>query len=569
MRASLRVLLLGLLMTAVCSTLSCGGGGGATSQQVVIPPPPPPVITLAVDAGPDQNLALPDVLEAAGFIDTNSTKALSYTWSVESGPGEAQFLDESARQTRVTFSEPGLYGLRLSVTDGDVEDSDGFRVQVAALQGIRIELEPLVIFQTLTGWEATATAGQVNAEEAFDQFDDELFDTAVEDGINRVRLEIRAGAENTVDYWTQWRNGDIPYQTWRDNRYATINDDDHPLSLNRGGFIFSELDDTIEKVVLPLANRLRAVGEDLFVNVCYVAVTGQIVAGLDYHHDDPDEYAEFVLAVYQHLDETWGFIPDSFEIVLEPDNQSYWNGTYIGEAMVAAGARLTTAGYEPAFVAPSCTNMSNAISYFDALVAVPGATEHLKTLSYHRYGGVSLGNLNALRARANSFGLETAHLEFITATYETLHEDLKIGGNSAWSQYALVSTADIGDIGAAYYVVDDNDPDSPVLSTGSRTEFLKQYFRFLPAGSTRIGASTSNPGFDPLVFIREDDGHVVVVKSVVGGDFHITGLPAGEYGVRYTTPDEIGGHPGDVELIPGEILTTSIPRDGVVTIFAK
>ena len=47
--------------------------------------------------------------------------------------------------------------------------------------------------------------------------------------------------------------------------------------------------------MLPLRQLAQARGEPLWINLNYVAFTGQIGAGLEYIHDDPDEYAEFVL----------------------------------------------------------------------------------------------------------------------------------------------------------------------------------------------------------------------------------------------------------------------------------
>lgn len=547
---------------------ACGSSGG-DAVLAPVPPPPPPPPQLTVATGPDRTLSLPSVLDTTATINASNTGPLTFAWSVDSGPGDVAFLEATQQNTRVTFSEAGTYGLRLEATDGTVTHSDGFRVEVAPLTGNVITVDDTIAYQTLSGWEATAIAGQVDASDAFANFEDDLFDMAVEDGINRVRLEVRAGAENTVDYWTQWRNGEIPYDTWRANRYATVNDNDHPLSLDLSGFQFSELDDTVNKVVLPMRDRLSARGERLFVNLCYVAVTGQITSGLAYHHDDPDEYAEFVLAVYTHLDQEFGLTPDAFEIILEPDNQAEWNGNLIGLSLAATGPRLEQAGYTPHFIAPSCTNMAVSLSYFDTMILVPGALDHLTTLSYHRYLGVSPATLEAIRTRAETYGLETAHLEYITATHDTLHEDLKLGGNSAWSQYALLSTSITGDIGAGYYVVDATDPAQPVLSTGWRTNFLKQYFRHLPAGAQRMEAMSSNASFDPLAFRRTDEGRVVVVKTVVGGTFYVQGLPEGAYGIEFTTPDEVGTTPADVELIPGEILTAEIPRNGVITIFAK
>ena len=289
-----------------------------------------------------------------------------------------------------------------------------------------------------TGWEAVAFAlDPGNA--AYPNFKDTLFNLVVNDvGINRVRLEIRSGVENSNDNWSAYQAGTIDYQTWRSRRYATINDDADPQTINPAGFHFSEMDNAIDRIVNPLRQAMEANGDKLCVNVNYVAFTGQITHGI-YIHNDPAEYAEFVLATYLHLQEKYGWVPDLWEVILEPDNVSQWNGKLIGQAIVAAAERLRAAGFEPAFVAPSNTNMTNAVQYFDQMIAVPGVLPVLREFAYHRYGGVSLESLRAIAARGKQYGIGTSMLEWWSSGngYATLHEDLKIGNNSAWQQGVL------------------------------------------------------------------------------------------------------------------------------------
>ena len=112
------------------------------------------------------------------------------------------------------------------------------------------------------------------------------------------------------------------------------------------------MDNTIDRIVNPLRAALAAKGEKLIVNVNYVAFTGQITSGL-YIHNDPAEYAEFVLATYLHLQEKYGWVPDLWEVLLEPDNVSQWNGRLLGRGdrgngRAAAGGRIR-AGVRRAF----------------------------------------------------------------------------------------------------------------------------------------------------------------------------------------------------------------------------
>jgi hypothetical protein len=428
-----------------------------------------------------------------------------------------------------------------------------------------ITLDPAVRYQTMRGWEVNGSISlpcQPNAA----QLRDAVVRAAIHDvGINRLRVEIRSGAENPAPNWRRFvdggcREGDDPsYQAWRANRYATVNDNADPRVIDWTGFNFAELDWSIEHVVLPFRRELELTGEELFVNVTYVAFTRQITNG-SYHHRDPDEYAEFVLATHLHLRDKYGLVPDSWEVLLEPDNVPGFDGTLLARLMVAAGARLREHGFTPHFVAPSTTRMDNAVRYFDAMAAVPGALDHLAELSYHRYGGVSSAALQAIAERAERHGVATGMLEwwFGRATYEILHRDLKIGHNASWQGRTLGT------------LFERNERSAPgtALRPLPDVRFNRQYFRFIRRGAVRIEARSQTAEVDPLAFINPDGRHVVVVKTTRAAELTIAGLPAGRYGLKYTTVREY-----DVDLPPALVpasgsLQAAIPAAGVITIWA-
>src|SRR3989344_4166109 len=188
-----------------------------------------------------------------------------------------------------------------------------------------ITVNPNQTYQTMTGWEATAGADpRVLCYPNFPNYKNQVYDLLVDElGINRLRLEIRAGVENQQDYWTNYVNQGSPpdpdpnYTFWREHRYSTVNDNADPNNINWSGFQFSEMDWAIDNVILPIKQRVEANGEQLFINVNYVAFTAQIGSGLQYIHNQPAEYAEFVLATYTHLQQK-GLVPDTWEVLLEP-----------------------------------------------------------------------------------------------------------------------------------------------------------------------------------------------------------------------------------------------------------
>ncbi|UCD50250.1 MAG: hypothetical protein JSW27_22315 [Phycisphaerales bacterium] len=423
-----------------------------------------------------------------------------------------------------------------------------------------ITIDPTVTYQTITGWEATAWVAEAG-DPALPLYRDALYDALVNDiGINRVRLEVRSGVENENDNWTAYQNGIIEYQAWRSRRYATINDNADPDTIDWSGFHFSEMDGAIEQVVNPLRALMEARGERLYININYVAFTGQITDGA-YLHDNPDEYAEFVLATYLHIRDKYGWVPDAWEILLEPDNVAQWNGRLLGEAIVACAAKLEAHGFDPVFIAPSNTNMGNAISYFDRMMDVPGVLPYLREFSYHRYGGVSIQNLQTIASRARQYGLNTSMLEWWTNgnTYRTLHEDLKVGNNSAWQQAVV----------RGFFDIDDANPNNPTFAINAKTKFTRQYFKFVRPGAVRIEATSLTEAFDPLAFINQDGRHVVVVECDEAGVFTLGGLPAATYGIKYTTASEYDVDLSDQTIAAGQALVATMPDVGVLTVYAK
>jgi len=438
-------------------------------------------------------------------------------------------------------------------------------VTVSPLSGNNIVLNPAVKYQTMSGWETTAEAGQLYSP-AWNNYKNALFDQAVNDlGINRVRLEIKSGAENPTDWFAMWRAGQISESEFNARRYEIINDNSDPNTTNAGNFKWSQLDHTIENVVLPLRERVQARGETLWINVNYV----DFGASNFEHKNNPAEYAEFVLAAYRHMQTKYGIVPNSWEIVLEPDTElAGWSETQVAQAIKAAGDRLAANGFTPNFVAPSTTSAAAAPLYIAQIGLTPGAMQYVGEFSYHRYCCATGSILQSIVSSAILYNKKAAMLEWIGADYQTLHEDLKLARNSSWQQFTLAFPNE-PDNGAQYYLINDANQTNPVITIGSRTRFLRQYFKFVRAGAQRITALSGNLNFDPLAFINPNGKYAVVVKTGASGSFNLHNLPAGVYGVKYTTNTQYNIDLPDVTVNAGQTLATSIPTAGVVTVYAK
>ncbi len=446
-------------------------------------------------------------------------------------------------------------------------------VASAAAQNV-VTLAPATRFQTMVGWEATTFVSnslpfQASFKASWPNFQGPLLDNAVADGINRLRLEIRSGTENIVDYWSQFNAGQLSDPLWRCYRYATVNDNGNPSAINQSGFQWAELDWKMDNVVVPLRTRLEARGEALYVNLVYVAFTAQIVgtgcpAGLTYDHVAEAEYAEFMLAVFQHLQTRYGFVPDAVDVILEPDNTSQWRGTEIGNAIVAASVRLASAGFTPTFIAPSTTNMANTAGYFDALAAT-GAAAKVRELSYHRYGGYTAQVLADIVSRATANGIGAFMSEWWSSAngYQTLHQDLKDGRNTSWSWGALAGFGPTD-----MYRVNAADPSHPALTLTANTAYVRRYFQHVRRGAVRYHASSTTTAVDPLAFVNRDGTNVVVATTTGPVSFIISGLPTGTYGVSCTTAAGDQAAP-DQTVSSGASLSLSMPDAGVIVIYGK
>ena len=86
-----------------------------------------------VDAGPDQTVPIPSATLNGSASDDglpNPPGALTYTWSVVTGPGTVSFADASATNTTASFSGSGVYTLRLTAYDGAASSSDDVVITV-------------------------------------------------------------------------------------------------------------------------------------------------------------------------------------------------------------------------------------------------------------------------------------------------------------------------------------------------------------------------------------------------------------------------------------------------------
>ena len=431
-------------------------------------------------------------------------------------------------------------------------------VSAAAAAPVSVSIDPSVRYQTISGWEVTLDLSDTPATPEWAGYREDLLDRAVEGvGIDRVRLEVRAGAETRSGDPARFIAGRIDYPAYKAGYYRPENDNADPHSIDWSGFDFSELDWHVEKSLLPLRKRLEARGERLFVNLLYVGFRREPYL----HQQDPEEYAEFILAASLHLRERWGIVPDLWEAVLEPDNRKVngpWSPDAMARAIAAAGRRLEAAGFAPAFSAPSVTDARNVEPYMAAIMARPEAARYMREVSYHLY----YGNRDPVIARvariAQDHGLRTAMLEWWSnrADIDVLMRDITVGNVAAWQGNAL----------------------SGLFRPGAKLQLKpvnrvrRLIFRDVRAGAVRIGAEASVRDVRTAAFVNPDGRLAAFVAMRAAGGLEIAGLAPGPALLSFEATARNGGPARDREpvTIPANgRLTLSVPGPGLVSVVSR
>lgn len=423
-----------------------------------------------------------------------------------------------------------------------------------------VTVDPAHTHQTVGGWEATARLWEF--DKAQDRFDgswlaqrDAIFGLLVDEaGIDRLRLEIRSGAENPVDYWSQFASGRLGYKDFKARFYEKINDNADPFVLNPAGIQLSELDWRVENIVLPVKARVEARGRRFHLNLTYVDFRWSERQGTLSHAEQPEEYAELILAAFDHLRARYGLVPDSLEIILEPDNSAKWRGSEIGRAIVAVSRRLKAAGYgDVAIIAPSTAKAGRALAYFEDAARVPGAADAMTTLSYHRYEGEPAPDvLHEIRDSARRHGLSTAMLEYVDGDLADLIADLTEADASAWQQFGIAAPLrPDGTPRPGWLIMATPQPGGGVrLDLSPAAADLALVFDTVAPGAVRVETRSDSRDVGAVGFRTVDGRLVLVIDPRRDGTLTLSGLAAGRYAL--VRP---GAAARPVELAQGSRLT--------------
>lgn len=428
-----------------------------------------------------------------------------------------------------------------------------------------ITVDPNTSYQAFLGWQATAQSGHqyktVSGTTSYEwpsttypNYKAALFAAMLDLGINALRVEANLADVNAVGYDDDVNNAAI-----------------QPSTATSGQWHYDRAVSAMDDIVVPYKALLAAQGESLDLSLCIVDFR---TAGYK-AEDTPSEYSFFVKKFIDKIFATYGFIPNSIEAILEPDNSggnSNWTAAKVANNIVQANADLVAAGYTGIrWKAPSVTSVANATTWYaDMKTANAAVAALLDELPYHRYGGTNT-DVATFQSAASADGKTIAMLELIAANADNLYDDLITGRNSSWQQFTIAFPYGADpqtDDGGAYFLVSTT---SWAVSLGVRSKYIRHFSKYVRRGA--VMKAVSNSGSSKGVPFKNVNGTYVVTIQAAAESISVSGLPAGTYGIRYTSgtagsaPSAYDQALSNQTITAGQSVTFTMPSAGYATVY--
>ncbi|HUW30335.1 MAG TPA: hypothetical protein VM223_01850, partial [Planctomycetota bacterium] len=424
-----------------------------------------------------------------------------------------------------------------------------FAVLLAAVSGfaqdaqVSVEVTPGARRQAILGWGKTTPwlpAQPLLREQCIDRAVNDL-------GLNRLRCEGLCGNRVNRGSW-EW-----------------LNDNDDPATINWKGFNTEQLDRLVTtEWLIPWKRAVEARGEpfDLYVSPSFFkgGSSGDLPPWM---LADPQEYAEWVLAVFLRLRDEHGIVPNYISICNEAGNNNVFSPAVVLKMMKALMPRLREHGFSTTVEYPESINPPVALRYLEAAQSDPEVWKWIGLISYHLYGQKDKAILEKLRDFAYERGLPTAQTEFMDLTIDNLYDDMVFGGVSYWEIYGLGSP----DYQAALTHVS-----SSTFNVGKWYWRFRQVSHFVRPGAVRVECTSSDQAVRCLAYEREGRLVVVLINTTPPHRVRtvtVRGLRPGAYGVSHCIKmgptEELG-----VRQV-GEDRTTGVKvqADSVLTIYGR
>lgn len=537
------------------SIQAAAGGRMGAAQITVSDGPPAPVDRVEITpASLDVFVGETRQLSAVPFDAQGNALGRAITWSAE-----PTAVASVSNEGLVTALAEG--NATITAQASDKSATAAIVVRTPAQGDINVLPETL---QTMIGLEANAAIGEDECDRgAYNIYKDEVVRRAVDEyGLDRLRLEVRAGMENPRAWWSDFENGNATLREWQLSRYESINDNNDPNVAAPGGFNFGEVDRKITDIVNPMRALLEQRGRQLYVALNYVAFGDK-----RFHSSEPLEYAEFMAEAMKHIRDTYGWVPDGIEVKLEPDLNPAWTEQEIADSLVALKQRMNTEGFTNLeYIGPSTTNMAAAAGYFDRAQEASGGQNSFDELTYHKYRGANDASYRAVMNRVTQFGIRSGMTELIGDDHLGFERDLVDARVSTWTLLGLAYCEP--ENGGDYFWVDISNVNNPQINITSNVRYMPQYSRTVHRGAVRHEVSPGQ-GLTPFAFRNPQGDWTVVVRTGGASQFTVGGISSGSYEVFYTTDNQYLVSLPDITTSAEGLLSVNMPAGGVITLHQK
>ena len=571
-----------LLLFLAIGLSACGG-----SVRNTPPPPPPPSTdttppTVSVTAPSSGSTVSGTVTVSASASDNVAVAGVQFQVDGSNTGAEDTTAPYSISLSTTSLSN-GNHTLTAVARDSSNNNatSSGVTITVDNQTGptfsATITLQPAQTKQTWMAWWGTLSPPTVGAtinDDIPPAVLSDILDTLANDlGMNGGRLQIH-------QQWAVNFNG-----------YESTNDNTDPNNINTSVFYpqfrstyttpsGNRLFDPVrlfQEVVLPLQSRVLANGENFYT---YISIGGQetdfqphwIPNNPSCDNGNEEEFAEFVEAYIQWMQDDFGYTPDFVSVANEPatgffDDCNSPKTTQLTEMAKAVGRRLQGRGWNTTLAWEE--NISpGSIWKYDSCHNDSECSSYIGLLSYHGYDynasamPGSFATRNTRRDRAASLGVGTAMTEICCkgapvswngsyahglALARDIYWNMTETDATAWMEFGSVnvcSSAGCPTGGSTYIIVEPTTYDDFYKLPSYYG--MRQFSRWIRPGYVRVDTTCTGCTTDPatglnvktVTFRRPDGSYIIVAINDQDNSASLTlsGFPAGTYQIEGVEP---------------------------------
>lgn len=374
------------------------------------------------------------------------------------------------------------------------------------------------------------------------------------------------------------------------------NDDSDPRSIRREGFDFSAVDPYLREFVLPLRERARASGLP-FVLILRADTSFRHRAPREnFLRQNSEEYAEFALAALGHLRD-FGLDADYWMLDRAAEQERDWTPSRLAQMTRDAGRRIREAGYTTKIAVPEASRPGLVAKWLGEVAGTPDAAAQLGLITYHSFDYdftveeeppaaarrpvADWGRMlrvpimqtgQATAGRRNPGRWSVGGIEQSLDMAEQVHADMvygEAGGWASWKAFSVTARENEAGSGAPILV---RRKDWEVVQPRAYWA-LRQYSRFVPAGSQRVEVVPERDRRDvrALGFVTPGGKPVVIVynRRAAPVQVRIRNLPPLLFEMTVTSPAEKGASYAPIQVRAGAALLTWIPAQSIATFAAK